>query len=96
MGVVFPKLLEYKAIELGKVWLKSTDLRTSAQKGVGGSAVHQLFEYDLYGENHDQNMIILDSKLRLKYDWYVFKNGNYPCNAPVSYTHLTLPTNREV
>ena len=70
MGVVLPKLLEYKAMELGKVWLKSTDLRTSAQKGVGGSqCINSL------------NRTILDSKLRLKYDWYVFKNGNYPCNA---------------
>ena len=55
MGVVFPKLLEYKAMDLGKVCLKSTDLRTSAQKGVGGpQCINSL------------NMTILDSKLRLK------------------------------
>ena len=33
--------------------------------------MHPLFEYDLNSKNYDQNMTILDPKLRLKYDWYV-------------------------
>ena len=35
------------------------------------TVVHPFFEYDLNGKNYDQNMTILDPKLRLKYDRYV-------------------------
>ena len=40
-------------------------------RDAGSILVHPLFEYDLIGQNWDQNMTILDDKLRLKYAWYV-------------------------
>ena len=33
--------------------------------------MHPFFEYDLNGNNYDQNMTMFYPKLRLKYDWYV-------------------------
>ena len=33
--------------------------------------VHPFFEYDLNGNNYDQNITIFYPKVRLKYDWYV-------------------------
>ena len=29
-------------------------------------------------------------------NWHNFENVTFDCARPVSYTHLTLPTNREV
>ena len=34
-------------------------------------ALNPLCEYDPKGKNYDHNTTILDSKLRLKHDWYV-------------------------
>ena len=39
------------------------------RESVGPHLVHPLFEHDRNGKNYDQNMTILDPKLRLKYDW---------------------------
>ena len=65
----------------------SADINTTGRLEVGGSASGNL---ELYGD-HDWFAITLEAGATYQFD----QAG--PSDAfPVSYTHLTLPTNREV
>ena len=49
------------------------------------------------GDGKDISMLSLNWKRHLPNTLFICPNGPEPCSInPVSYTHLTLPTNREV
>ena len=58
--------------ELGESHISSKPQKTMTLKTTGNEAkvipVHPFFEYDLNGNNYDQNITIFYPKLRLKYD----------------------------
>ena len=64
--------------------------------------LHNFFQfYDERNPNHVKAVQWLEDNLPIKYlednvEWAETFRGKKTSAAPVSYTHLTLPTNREV